>query len=157
MPKVSIAGDVGIFAYAARLAFHVRPHAQTLDGAPTGSELRAGAAAGLRLLDKKFTLGPEFYSGTVVTHSNTWFARRTTPVEFIIGGHYQVNGKRGIDKSRLSSFQNLNTSGFARIEDVQLDTAVVAPTFFRLIGVKRLVRAKPTQYRNTRATRAVNA
>ena len=88
-PRVTAAGDVGPFTYAARVGFNIRPQTDEVGGSPMGSELSFGAAAGLRLADRRLTIGPELYGSTVVTDSDALFKKRTTPFEVIFGAHYQ--------------------------------------------------------------------
>jgi outer membrane protein OmpA-like peptidoglycan-associated protein len=90
-PRAMIAGDVGAFTYAARVAEVYRSSGQTIQGLGTiGSEFQFGAAAGLRVADKHLTIGPEVY-GATVTQGDV-FAKRTTPVELLVGGHYHAGG-----------------------------------------------------------------
>jgi outer membrane protein OmpA-like peptidoglycan-associated protein len=91
MPRVAVAGDVGIFAYAAHLAFMVRPLSNAFPGYPTGSELDLGASAGLRLLGGRLTVGPEVYGSTVVTDGSAAFSTRQTPLEGLVGAHYGLS------------------------------------------------------------------
>jgi outer membrane protein OmpA-like peptidoglycan-associated protein len=90
-PRLMVAGDVGAFTYAARIAEEYRSTGQDVQGLGTiGSELQFGAAAGLRVADRRLTLGPEIY-GATVTQGDV-FAKRTTPVELLVGGHYHAGG-----------------------------------------------------------------
>jgi len=68
---------------------NIRPQTDEVAGSPMGSEAAFGAAAGLRLADRKLTIGPEIYGSTVVTDSDALFKKRTTPFEIIFGAHYQ--------------------------------------------------------------------
>jgi OmpA-OmpF porin, OOP family len=97
-PRAFIAGDIPVgddigFAYGARLGFNYRPLTEKYDQNPLGSELTIGASAGLRLLDKKLLVGPELY-GSTVTNPDSFFEKRTTPLEWLIGGHYTAGDFR---------------------------------------------------------------
>jgi OmpA-OmpF porin, OOP family len=96
-PHLLGAGDIGIFAYAARVQFNFRPQDQNIYGSgyPFGSELGFGASAGVRVLDKKLLLGPELFGATTVSDGGDGiFARKATPLEVIFGGHYTAGDFR---------------------------------------------------------------
>jgi OmpA-OmpF porin, OOP family len=84
-PRAMVAGDVGILAYSAQLNVAYRDRSETIADGAIGSDLGFIATAGVRVLDKKLLLGPEFYGSTVLDDA---FAKRTTPIEGILGGHY---------------------------------------------------------------------
>jgi OOP family OmpA-OmpF porin len=87
-PRILVAGEVGIFEYAARVGFLYRGLDASYGGAPLGSEMTFGAAAGVRVLDRKLLLGPEIFGSTVVSNSDAAFSKRATPLEAILGGRY---------------------------------------------------------------------
>ncbi|MCB9589857.1 MAG: OmpA family protein [Polyangiaceae bacterium] len=89
-PRLGIAGDAGQMAYAARLSTNIRTEDQKLDGDTVGTEVGFAASVGVKLVDEKLLLGPEIYGTTGVSDGDAFFAKRTTPFEVIIGGHYQV-------------------------------------------------------------------
>jgi OmpA-OmpF porin, OOP family len=94
-PRLAAAGDIGSFAYAARVGFNYRAQNENFVGDPFGSEMLFGAAAGLRLADGKLLLGPEVYGSTVVSDGGDGaFERRTTPLEVIVGAHYTAGDVR---------------------------------------------------------------
>jgi OmpA-OmpF porin, OOP family len=88
-PRLLGAGDLGPFTYAAQAGFAYRPHKGRLDSTRFGNEMTFTAGAGLRLIDKKLLVGPELY-GSTVARKGSVFHKRTTPVELIFGGKYQV-------------------------------------------------------------------
>ena len=91
VPRLLLAGDLGAFTYSARVGANFRMLNENFNGQPFGTELLFGAAAGVRLADKKLLLGPEIYGSTVVSDSGDGFLKRkTTPFEVLIGGHYRV-------------------------------------------------------------------
>ena len=92
VPRLLAAGDIGPLAYAARVSFNYRAQQDDFDGEAFGSEFGFGAAIGVRVLDDKLLLGPELYGSTVVSDGGDGaFDRKTTPVELVLGGHYNVS------------------------------------------------------------------
>ncbi len=89
-PRLTAAGDVGIFTYAVKIGFEYRGLSATYGGSAVGNELVYGASVGLRLADKKLLIGPEVYGAAVLTDSNEIFATKTTPLEGILGAHYTI-------------------------------------------------------------------
>ena len=87
-PHFLVAGDVGAFAYAARLGVNIRPQTDTVSGSPMGSEIIFGASAGFRAVQRKLLLGPEIYGSTVVSNSDAFLKKQTTPFEVLFGAHY---------------------------------------------------------------------
>jgi outer membrane protein OmpA-like peptidoglycan-associated protein len=86
VPHVNAAGELGAFAYAAKLGFELR-RSEVLAGTRLGDEFLFGAAVGLRLANGKLLLGPELYGSTVVEGGA--FRTAGTPLEVLFGGHYQ--------------------------------------------------------------------
>ena len=89
-PRAMVAGRVDSFVYSGQMHFTFRAQDQEFARSPTGSEVGMVTAAGLKTLDDKLVVGPELYWSTVVTDGDAFFARRTTPLELIIGGHYSA-------------------------------------------------------------------
>ncbi len=86
-PRLLVAGNPGIFAYALKAGF--THHAG--DGKPFGEETTGGgtdafaaASAGVRFLGDTGLVGPEVSTSSSV---DGFFARRTTPVEALLGSH----------------------------------------------------------------------
>jgi outer membrane protein OmpA-like peptidoglycan-associated protein len=86
VPHLNVAGELGAFAYAAKLGFELR-RSEVLAGTRLGDEFLFGAAAGLRLANGKLLLGPELYGSTVVEGGA--FRTAGTPLEVLLGAHYQ--------------------------------------------------------------------
>ncbi len=80
-PRLLSAGNLGPFAYAARVGVHVRPHDARFAGTDLGSELTFGAAAGVRLAHDALLLGPELTGSTLLAGGEAG-----TPVELLLGG-----------------------------------------------------------------------
>lgn len=87
VPRLSLAGDISLFAYSVRASFNFRAQDDGYGDVPGGSELAFVATAGLRLADKALLIGPELWGVTGVT-SDAFFKKETTPFEVILGGHY---------------------------------------------------------------------
>lgn len=92
-PRVTFAGDLGAFAYSARVGLHYRPLGETIAGAVVGTEFTFGAATGVRLLKRRLLVGPEVYGSTSANPSDA-FARAATPLEALGGAHYTLGNLR---------------------------------------------------------------
>lgn len=88
-PRAMVAGDIGIFTYAVQANVAYRARSESVGSGSIGSEVGFTAAAGLRLANKKLTVGPEVFGTTVLDDA---FAKRTTPMEGILGAHYLAGG-----------------------------------------------------------------
>jgi outer membrane protein OmpA-like peptidoglycan-associated protein len=84
-PRAMVAGEIGSFVYAAQVNVAYRGREDNVGGGALGSEIGFSGSAGLRALDGKLVFGPELYGSTVFDDA---FAKRTTPVEGILGMHY---------------------------------------------------------------------
>ena len=91
---LAAAGDAGPVAYALRVGFTYRALDELIDGSPTGSEITAGAALGVRALERKLLIGVEAYGSTVVSKSDAAFESRTTPLELLLGLHVKAGDVR---------------------------------------------------------------
>jgi outer membrane protein OmpA-like peptidoglycan-associated protein len=90
IPRVLAAGDIGPIAYAAHVGFQYRALDQAFAGTSLGSEIVFGVAAGLHVADRKLMIGPELYGSTIVTSGDSAFAKKTTPLELMLGAHYLI-------------------------------------------------------------------
>ncbi len=90
-PQVAAAGDVDAFVYSASLGIVYRANTSGFAGHPTGSEATFGAAAGVRVLERKLIVGPEIWASTVLADG---FGARTTPVALVAGAHYTAGDFR---------------------------------------------------------------
>jgi outer membrane protein OmpA-like peptidoglycan-associated protein len=86
-PRVMVAGDVGIFTYAAQAGFFYSGRGGKVNGSPLGSQLTLSGAAGVRVMDKKLVVGPEVWTSTVLDDG---FGKLSTPVEGLFGAHYTI-------------------------------------------------------------------
>ncbi len=89
-PRIMAAGDVGDFAYAVRVGYQYRDLTDKFLDSQLGSTFTFGGAVGVRVLDKKLLIGPEMYGQTVITNSHA-FEGHATPIEAILGVHYNVS------------------------------------------------------------------
>ncbi len=85
MPRAMIAGDVGLFTYAAQAGYIFHGRNESFAGSPIGNEVQVTVAAGVRAGNIVF--GPELY-GT--TYTDQGFKTRTTPLEILLGAHAMV-------------------------------------------------------------------
>jgi hypothetical protein len=96
MGRLLVAGDIGMFMYAAQVGVHIRP----LDDAPTpgspqGSELLFGGAAGVVfpvMKEVRFVVGPEVWGATAF---RSFFGTSTTALEGILGARFEGTGTDG--------------------------------------------------------------
>ncbi|MEA2747485.1 MAG: OmpA-OmpF porin, family [Myxococcales bacterium] len=89
-PQLLAAGDLGVLTYAARLALVYRAHDPAFGGTELGSEMVGAIGAGVKTLDGRFVFGPEVFASSVFTGTDTFLKTRSTPVEGLIGLHYDV-------------------------------------------------------------------
>lgn len=84
-PRVSVAGDLSVFTYAARFGFAYRSLDERFDANPLGSEVTGSLAAGARVADPNLVVGPELFGSTIV---DAFLERRGTQLEWLLGLHY---------------------------------------------------------------------
>jgi outer membrane protein OmpA-like peptidoglycan-associated protein len=87
-PHVLLAGETTGFLYSAHLGMNLRTQTDAFANSPMGSEITFGASAGARADHDRIVLGPELYGSTVFSKGDAFFARQTTPLELLLGGHY---------------------------------------------------------------------
>ena len=88
-PHVNIAGDAGMFAYAVRGGYELRPLREDYIDTRLGSTITFGGAAGLRFANKTILVGPELYGRTGVSNADG-AAKHDTPIELLMGAHFNV-------------------------------------------------------------------
>ena len=88
-PHLNVAGDAGMFAYALRGGYELRPLRVTYIDTRLGSTITFGGAAGLRFADKRILVGPEVYGRTGVSDADGP-AAHDTPIEILMGAHFNV-------------------------------------------------------------------
>jgi outer membrane protein OmpA-like peptidoglycan-associated protein len=86
LPRLQLAGDAGIVTYAVRGGVLFRVDDAPILGEERGHALVYGAAAGLRLVDKKLVIGPELYGSASLTNPD----EQNTPLEALLGVHYTI-------------------------------------------------------------------
>jgi len=96
MVRLLFAGDVSWLAYAGHLGVHIRPRDDGgVPGAPRGSELLFGAAAGVKLPlgeESRAVLGPEVYGATAFAGI---FKSETTSAEALVSARWEQTGEMG--------------------------------------------------------------
>jgi OOP family OmpA-OmpF porin len=87
-PHALIAGQAGLVVYAAQVGATIR---KSVSFASTyvGSDLFAGASAGVRLVGDRLLIGPELYGRSVLS-GGVFLDRRATPLEAMLGAHFAV-------------------------------------------------------------------
>ena len=96
-PHIAFAGDLGAFAYAARVGYMSRSLStgDTWGGGTVGSEVNVAVSVGIRAMNRKLLIGPEFFASTVIDDSASTFGKPTTPAEVLLGAHFFMeNGLR---------------------------------------------------------------
>ena len=112
MIRVLVAGDVRWLTYAGQLGVHIRPRDDGgIPGAPRGSELLFGVAAGGTWAVSqayRAVLGPEVYGATAF---NGFFQSQTTTAEALLSGRIEGTGDRGPQlRFKLGGGLGLNSS-----------------------------------------------
>lgn len=90
-PRIMAAGDDGEFSYALRVGFEYAGVTSSYGGTTVGSEVTYGASLGIRVLDRKLLVGPELFGAADASDSSQILQKRTTPLEGIVGAHYQMS------------------------------------------------------------------
>jgi hypothetical protein len=93
MVRALFAGDVSWLAYAGHIGVHIRPRDDGgVPGAPRGSELLFGGAAGAKLFvteSSRVVLGPEVYGATAFSG---FFKSGTTTAEALLSTRWEGTG-----------------------------------------------------------------
>ena len=89
LPRLLFAGEASSFIYAAKAGFMVRPRDEAWGNGYIGNSVVYAASIGAQLANKKLVVGPEIFGSTVTADSRA-FEKRTTPLEVLLGVHYNV-------------------------------------------------------------------
>jgi OmpA-OmpF porin, OOP family len=89
LPHVLFAGRMSSFEYAANIGFMGRVRDEAFGFGYIGNAFVYGLSAGVRLADDKLLVGPELFGSTVVADGRA-FDKHTTPLEALLGVHYDV-------------------------------------------------------------------
>ena len=89
MPRVAAAGTASMFMYSAQVGVMVREQRQ-FAGVDRGTDLTFAAAAGVAVLDRRLTVGPEVYGATGVGQWAGASAFKQFPIEALLGAHYRI-------------------------------------------------------------------
>lgn len=117
-PRAMVAGDIGLFAYSARMGFDYRNRTETFGAAPIGSSVFFAAAAGARVLNKHLLIGPEIF-GSSVTDGGQFLERGTTPLEALLGAHATLGDFRigaGVGKGLTRGYGSPEIRGLFSLE-----------------------------------------
>jgi OmpA-OmpF porin, OOP family len=88
-PRVTFAGRTTSFAYAAKLGVMFRGRDEAFADGYIGHSVTGGLSAGALLDGGKLLVGPEIFGSTVVSDGRA-FESRTTPLEALLGAHYDA-------------------------------------------------------------------
>lgn len=87
-PHVMWAGRLRAIVYAAGVGLQTRPRVQ-FAGRERGSELSYNFALGVKVNDR-VVFGPELFGSTLIKGEDAWLEPRTSPLEFLVGGHLRL-------------------------------------------------------------------
>lgn len=88
--RLMVAGELGVFAYAAQLGAQHRTVAEDFGQGTIGNEAQVGCAIGVRLAGGRLLIGPEFFGSTVISKPGAVFTVSNTPMEFLLGAHLRL-------------------------------------------------------------------
>jgi OOP family OmpA-OmpF porin len=88
-PRFMIAYDKEVILLALTTGVHLRGRDESYAGGHIGSEMFAGVAGGVMLAHRRISIGPELLATTVMSAGSA-FGARTTPVEALLGGRWEV-------------------------------------------------------------------
>lgn len=90
LPRISAAGQIGMFQYGAQVGIHIRTRDDVAfgrdygNGGYIGNEFTFQAAAGVRLANGRAVIGPELYGRKAFSDTDGM----SSPVEALLGGHF---------------------------------------------------------------------
>jgi OOP family OmpA-OmpF porin len=117
-PRLLAAGELGVFAWAARVGFLYRSLNESFAGSSVGTEVTFGASAGARVMQGKLLLGLESFGSTVVVDGRS-FEKAATPVEALLGAHYTHGDLRfglGVGRGLTRGFGTPQLRGLFTLE-----------------------------------------
>ena len=88
-PRVAFAGRISQVAYAAKVGMMFRSRNEVFGDGYIGNSLTFGVSGGVLLAKDKLLIGPEIFGSTVLSDKRG-FQSETTPIEGILGAHYDV-------------------------------------------------------------------
>lgn len=89
MPHVLFAGRSSSFVYGAKLGFLGRIRDEAFGNGQIGDALVYGVSGGMVFANEKLLVGPELFGSTVLSNGRA-FDNRTSPLELLLGVHYDV-------------------------------------------------------------------
>jgi OmpA-OmpF porin, OOP family len=105
VPRVQAAGEMGMWVYAARVAFDGRFLQTDFADRPFGNELAFAAAVGVRVADRRILVGPELFGSTVVSDGAA-FKSTSTPIEAVLSARYRITDEMGLGVSGGPGFSH---------------------------------------------------
>lgn len=89
LPRLNVAGDAGLFSYAANLGVHARLVDDPVSANSVGSEMALGASVGVNLLERHLLVGAEAMTNIrFKAANNDLFEPNRAAGEIIFGAHY---------------------------------------------------------------------
>ncbi len=101
-PHVTVAGDIDMFTYSARLGVQFGRPERYFGATKLGQEFNFAAAAGLRVIDKHLVVGPEVFGSAVIasdpavgnTTGTVDQSSGQSALEGLLGAHYTAGSVR---------------------------------------------------------------
>lgn len=95
LPRLSAAGDIGKFTYAAMLGVQYRGMTDGFVDTKTGTEFSGGVSVGVKPLGDRLVIGPELYGSTIISGTDSVnFKQPKAPLEVLLGAHYTAGQVR---------------------------------------------------------------
>lgn len=117
-PHALLAGQAGPVVYAAQVGVTIRKSV-AFASTYVGSDLFAGASAGVRLAGNRLLIGPELYGRSVLS-GGVFLERRATPLEAMLGAHFAVTRDwrlgAGVAAGLTGGVGNPTTRGLVSLE-----------------------------------------
>lgn len=112
-PQLLFAGRFRSIVYAAGISFQTRPRIE-LAGRERTSEFSYHLAAGVKVNDR-VVFGPEVFGSSMIQGDSGWFEPRTSPLEFLIGGHLRLGDDVTIGTSIGRRVNRADTTSSMRV------------------------------------------
>src|SRR5450432_918501 len=149
-PRLSVAGEAGLFVWAARVGYHYRPTYKCGCDLTPGSEVTGGLAVGVRALPTML-VGAELYAATPATSAG--FAKPVaSPIELLMGVHLAVSPDWSVGVGAAPGTDGPGSPSWRFVASVQYYPAFTPRVFAPEPAVPTLpVAAPPPQPRPTPA------
>lgn len=128
LPRVSAAGQYGLFTYAATLGVQYRALTEGFVDTKTGTEFSGGVSVGVKPLGERLVVGPELYGSTIISGTDdVKFKQPKAPLEVLLGAHYTVGQVRMGAAAGPGLTQGVGTPAFRALASVEWVPGVPAP------------------------------